>query len=105
MGHLGFRARAVSVVAAALCALPMLVAGSAAAQPAAAQPADDAPTPLLSADGPFTSAGRWITDAQGRVFITSGINMVNKRAPYAPDAIGFDDDDAAFLAANGFDSV
>src|SRR4051812_48376156 len=31
--------------------------------------------------------------------------MVYKRAPYAPDAIGFGDDDAAFLASEGYDTV
>lgn len=50
-------------------------------------------------------AGRWVTDAQGRVVILHGINMVYKRPPYAPDAIGFGDDDAAFLAAEGYNNV
>ena len=31
--------------------------------------------------------------------------MIDKRRPYAPDALGFDDDDAAFLAREGFDTV
>lgn len=70
-----------------------------------ALPAAADPSPSAGVTGGFTNAGRWLTDDQGRVFITSGINMVNKLAPYAPDAVGFDDDDAAFLAANGFDSV
>lgn len=55
--------------------------------------------------GPFQTSGRWITDAQGRVFLTAGINMVYKRAPYLPSTIGFSADDAQFLADNGFDSV
>ena len=54
---------------------------------------------------PLDHAGRWITDAQGRAVILHGINMVYKRAPYAPDAVGFGDDDAAFLAAEGLDTV
>jgi endoglycosylceramidase len=54
---------------------------------------------------PLGHAGRWVTDAQGRVVNLHGINMVYKRAPYAPDATGFGDDDAAFLAAEGFDAV
>ena len=37
--------------------------------------------------------------------ILHGVNMVYKRPPYAPDAIGFGDDDAAFLAAEGFNTV
>ncbi|MDB5971020.1 MAG: endoglycoceramidase [Hydrocarboniphaga sp.] len=54
---------------------------------------------------PLNHAGRWITDAQGRVVTLHGINMVYKRPPYAPDAIGFDDDDAAFLAGEGYNTV
>jgi hypothetical protein len=50
-------------------------------------------------------ADRWITDADGRVLLTHGVNMVYKVDSYAPDEIGFDDDDAAFLAANGFDGI
>ena len=53
----------------------------------------------------FTNHGRFITDADGRAFIVAGINMVDKRAPYRADAVGFGDDDAAFLAANGFNAV
>jgi endoglycosylceramidase len=54
---------------------------------------------------PLGHAGRWITDAQGRVTILHGLNMVNKRPPYAPDAVGFGDDDAAFLASEGYNTV
>jgi endoglycosylceramidase len=54
---------------------------------------------------PLGHHGRWITDAQDRVVNLHGINMVYKRPPYAPDAIGFGDDDAAFLAAQGFNAV
>jgi endoglycosylceramidase len=49
--------------------------------------------------------GRWITDSKGRVVVLHGWNMVNKLPPYAPDALGFGDDDAAFLARNGFNYV
>jgi endoglycosylceramidase len=54
---------------------------------------------------PLGHAGRWLTDARGRVVDLHGINMVYKRAPYAPDAVGFGDDDAAFLASQGFNVV
>ena len=53
----------------------------------------------------FTNHGRFITDADGRAFIVAGVNMVDKKAPYRADAVGFGDDDAAFLAANGFNAV
>jgi endoglycosylceramidase len=54
---------------------------------------------------PLGHAGRWITDAQGRVTVLHGLNMVNKRPPYAPDATGFGEDDAAFLASEGYNTV
>jgi endoglycosylceramidase len=54
---------------------------------------------------PLSHKGRWLTDATGRVVNLHGINMVYKRPPYAPDAAGFGDDDAAFLAAQGFNAV
>jgi endoglycosylceramidase len=55
--------------------------------------------------GPIGHAGRWLTDSAGRVLLVTGVNMVYKVAPYAPDAAGFGADDAAFLAANGFTAV
>ena len=66
-----------------------------------------ATAPAASAEPvlPLDHAGRWITDGQGRVVILHGLNMVYKRPPYAPDAVGFGDDDAAFLAREGFDTV
>ncbi|BBH18500.1 hypothetical protein Back2_27870 [Nocardioides baekrokdamisoli] len=51
------------------------------------------------------SAGVWMTDAAGRVVILHGLNQVYKVAPYTPSAGGFSDDDAAFLAANGFNAM
>ena len=68
---------------------------------ACAGPAGAAP------QGPFGHAGRWITDAQGRVVILHGVDMVNKlkASGYAPDGVGFGSDDAALLADNGFDAV
>jgi endoglycosylceramidase len=64
-------------------------------------------TPAASAAPalPLGHAGRFVTDAQGRVVILHGYNMVYKRPPYAPDATGFGDDDAAFLAAEGYNTV
>ncbi len=54
---------------------------------------------------PLGHAGRWITDASGRVVVVHGINMVYKLPPYYPAAAGFGDDDAAFLHAIGFNAV
>src|SRR5689334_24422249 len=68
---------------------------------AAVAPAARADSP----SSPLGHTGRWITDANGRVVILHGLNMVSKLPPYAPDATGFGDDDAAFLAAHGFNTV
>lgn len=54
---------------------------------------------------PLGHAGRWITDAQGRVVILHGFNMISKEPPYTLEALGFGDDDAEFLARNGFNAV
>jgi endoglycosylceramidase len=78
----------------------LLICAVAAALLAVAAPAATA-APAL----PLGHAGRFLTDAQGRVVILHGYNMVNKRPPYAPDATGFGDDDAAFLAAEGYNTV
>ncbi len=61
-----------------------------------------APTgPIL----PLGHAGRWMTDAGGRVVVLHGLNQVYKVPPYEPSADGFGDDDAAFLAGNGFNAM
>src|SRR3954462_11773861 len=66
---------------------------------ATAEPAGAAP------ETPFGNAGLFITDSQGRVFTTHGVNLVYKVAPYEPSVTGFGDDAAAFLAREGFNSV
>ncbi len=78
-----------------LTLLPILLTLGVAAGPAHAS------DPLAG----FTNHGRFITDSSGRAFLVAGINMVDKRPPYRADAVGFGDDDAAFLAANGFNAV
>jgi endoglycosylceramidase len=60
---------------------------------------------LASPTTPLSHAGRWITDARGRVVILHGVNMVYKRPPYHPAATGFGADDAAFLRRHGFNAV
>ncbi|HEX3344649.1 MAG TPA: cellulase family glycosylhydrolase, partial [Polyangiaceae bacterium] len=51
---------------------------------------------------PIGHEGRWLTDAEGRVLLVHGVNVVAKEAPYYPSAEGFSDADAAWLADNGF---
>jgi endoglycosylceramidase len=57
--------------------------------------------PLLS----ITTTGTWLTNSDGQVTILHGANEVYKLPPYAPSASGFDAQDAAFLADNGFTTV
>jgi endoglycosylceramidase len=61
--------------------------------------------PAGAAGSTITHSGRWLVDPQGRVVVVHGTNVVNKLAPYTPQAIGFGADDADFLAANGFTVV
>ncbi|MCU1429296.1 MAG: endoglycoceramidase [Actinomycetia bacterium] len=49
--------------------------------------------------------GRWFVDTRGRVVDMRGVNFVQKFPPIAPEAVGFGDDDAAFLAREGFNLV
>lgn len=58
-----------------------------------------------AAQGAYGRAGRWITDDAGRVAVLNGWNIVNKRPPYTPEAIGFGADDAAFIRSQGFNTV
>ncbi|HEU4361930.1 MAG TPA: cellulase family glycosylhydrolase, partial [Mycobacterium sp.] len=55
--------------------------------------------------GLISTTGSYLTDSDGRVVILHGTNEVYKTAPFQPSAQGFDDADAAFLAANGFTAV
>jgi endoglycosylceramidase len=64
-----------------------------------------APIAAASPGTPLGHAGRWITDADGRVVILHGWNMVYKVGSYRPEDAGFGDDDATFLADNGFNTV
>jgi endoglycosylceramidase len=54
---------------------------------------------------PLTHEGSWITDSAGRAVILHGVNMVSKRPPYRPSAVGFDENDARFLGRHGFNNV
>ena len=54
--------------------------------------------------GPVGHEGRWLTDADGRVLMLTGVNLVAKGA-LTPDGRGFGADDADFLVANGFEAV
>ncbi|ORV39598.1 hypothetical protein AWC02_19660 [Mycolicibacter engbaekii] len=61
--------------------------------------------PLSGGTGGFSTAGSWLIDSDGRVGILHGLDHVNKVAPYELSVDGFGADDAAFLAANGFNNI
>jgi endoglycosylceramidase len=65
----------------------------------------NAPAAAVGPTLPLGHAGRWITDAQGRVVILHGTNMVYKLAPFYPAASGFGSSDAAFLRSIDFNVV
>lgn len=54
---------------------------------------------------PVSTTGTWLTNSDGQVVIVHGPNEVYKLPPYTPSASGFNADDAAFLAENGFTAV
>ena len=65
-------------------------------------------TQTADPDGALLSVGTtgdWLTNSDGQVVILHGLNEVYKVAPGEPSADGFSNDDAAFLAANGFNAV
>lgn len=88
----------------ASAAVAVTAAVTLAAPPALAAPTDQPPS--TTADAPrWHTQGRWITDEAGRVVITVGVNQVAKLAPYTPASAGFGEEDAKFLAEQGFTSV
>jgi endoglycosylceramidase len=88
-------------------ALALAAGGAVAGAPPGAAPGAGAAGPAASGgggalpEGPVAEAGRWLVDREGRVLLVHGVNVVAKDAPYYPGAFGFDDADAAWLAANG----
>ena len=71
--------------------------GNSGASAAAAQPTGPLP--------PLSHNGTWLTTSTGQVVILHGVNEVYKVAPYLPSASGFNEEDAQFLADNGFNVV
>jgi len=51
------------------------------------------------------TTGSFLTNSDGQVVMLHGLNEVYKIASGEPSASGFSNDDAAFLAANGFNAV
>ena len=64
-------------------------------------------TPAAASGAALRRQGNWLIDADNRVVMLHGVNVVWKLAPYYPpdSAAGFGAADADFLAANGFNVV
>ncbi len=86
----------------ALC-VALIIVSSPSVESQAGPPAQTLAATALP--GPIGHHGRWVTDADGRVLLLHGVNFVAKVDGVTPAAMGFGDDDAAFLADNGFDVV
>lgn len=80
-------------------------AGRVGSHGAVGRPGGALTTPTRGTLPPLGTTGTWVTNGDGQVVLLHGLNEVYKIAPYTPAASGFGDDDAAFLAANGFNVV
>ena len=80
----------------------VLVCGLALLAPAASQ---GRPSPVGRSLDRASTRGRRLIDSHGRTLLLHGLNLVAKLPPYTPASLGFGDDDARFLAANGFTAV
>lgn len=49
--------------------------------------------------------GRWLVDADGRAVVLHGVNQLSKLPPFLPSALGFGEDDVAYIASQGFNTV
>jgi len=70
-----------------------------------APPGAAAPVAPTDPAGPVGHEGRWLTDADGRVLLPHGVNLVAKEPGETPEDMGFGEDDAGWLAENGFEVV
>ena len=98
------RSRTVACPRAALAVTVVLAALAAGCGDAPrATPVD--PAAARGPVGMLSHEGRWFTDATGRVVLLHGTNFVQKFPPIPPADAGFDEDDAAYLAEQGFNVV
>src|SRR5437899_12724260 len=60
-------------------------------------------TAAAAAGGPALGhSGRWMTDSRGRTVVLHGVAIMDFGPKHLPAVQGFSADDAAFLAAHGF---
>jgi len=91
----------LSALALVLAGLGVLASGPSTAATATSATTRSTIVPQLARQG------RWLVDPQGRVVLVHGLNLVWKRAPYAPPATaeGFTANDATWLHRYGFNGA
>ncbi|MCF8711240.1 cellulase family glycosylhydrolase [Corynebacterium parakroppenstedtii] len=89
----------------AIVAAAVLVASAMTLIPRTALAGSQQEPASITARGHIGQSGKWYTDGSGRAVLTQGVNMVYKHPPYTAEAGGFNEDDADWLAKEGFDSV
>jgi endoglycosylceramidase len=95
---------AAGIATLALVAVPGSVGAQRAAPVRPATPATVAAGFPATGPGLLGHDGRWLTDADGRVVLLHGVNLVAK-GQETPAERGFDEDDAQWLQDHGFDAV
>ncbi|HEY4333365.1 MAG TPA: hypothetical protein VGM78_12370, partial [Ilumatobacteraceae bacterium] len=68
-------------------------------------PPEPASATIATPVQPIGHAGRWLVDAHGRVLLIHGVNVSMKGSLAQSRAYDFGANDAAYLAANGFNAV
>jgi endoglycosylceramidase len=100
-----FRRRAAVSLGGIVLALGLVDGSLASASPPAHPDRSAALASNAQPAQPIGHAGRWLTDAHGRVLLIHGLNVSMKGSLSQSLAYKFGADDAAFLAANGFNAV
>ena len=99
------RRRAMAAISSAAVVAALAGGSLAAASSGSAGSRPGAHHPIAVPEQPIGHAGRWLTDAKGRVLLIHGINVSMKGTLAQSRAYRFGADDARFLAANGFNAV
>jgi endoglycosylceramidase len=98
----GWRSRFAGIVLLSTCSATLLVSCSSTSPIAGSA----STTKSIAGTGSLLGhAGRWLTDAEGRVVVLHGMNVVYKLPPYTPAAMGFGDVAASTLSDLGLDVV
>jgi endoglycosylceramidase len=98
-GDSGVRSRRIATLRAVATIAALLIVGTGCIVPSPPR------GPVGGSPAAIHADGRWFVDAHGRVIGMRGVNFVQKFPPVTPASVGFDDEDAEFLANEGFNVV